>query len=678
MQSSLQTVAESPATSKALHGLPTPANDVPPSGFTAVNGDGHGQASFRPSSSGPPSLSLSTKEQHTGAGPTPITTAYGTYSWRPDERQAPQDDQIQERAPSTSKRKRDEPASDSEQLGHTAEGNSPKRRMISSSSGSTRNPHRNSQTRPYSNDERQADGEPATTGPYVREPSPVARWNRGEPPPAPRPEVEAGLAASLQQTLGDDDEQQQSTQPPAPDASTSPRLGSHERQESQAQSPDDAQQGDSSDPKKRKRNFSNRTKTGCHTCRSRKKKCDEGKPVCENCKRGHFECGGYGPKPPGGTKISAARQVVPLQAKQSYEHPPQIVHPPYEHRHYHTASSPPPFWHPARPDAYPPPHHRYELPNAMEHRPPSARNTWASRPTWSEPATWPGPESTPYLSERLPPVIDRPVHVPPPHGMTAETQRHWPPDHWRNTGGQSQYQQQPPPHAPQSIASSSLDSSSSRHPGSRHSGVAHLSSAWSASEDHSSVRTKMLTGEFYQHYMDTSLLTERKSCQQAVECYNKALDEHKERHFQSILRPDIRITMPFSNWSGPIGSCGSRTIVETPFSCEYGYNIQLGDEVVIGANCRMQDACQIWIGNRTIIGENVKFYCMTASVDKAKREGNRGNFFAGAITVHDDCFIGADVTILPFRTIGRGAVVGAGSVVTRVSLQSSTTDVVCS
>ena len=36
-----------------------------------------------------------------------------------------------------------------------------------------------------------------------------------------------------------------------------------------------------SDPKKRKRNFSNRTKTGCMTCRRRKKKCDETKPECK-------------------------------------------------------------------------------------------------------------------------------------------------------------------------------------------------------------------------------------------------------------------------------------------------------------------------------------------------------------------------------------------------------------
>lgn len=35
------------------------------------------------------------------------------------------------------------------------------------------------------------------------------------------------------------------------------------------------------DPKKRKRNFSKRTKAGCLTCRMRKKKCDEQKPECE-------------------------------------------------------------------------------------------------------------------------------------------------------------------------------------------------------------------------------------------------------------------------------------------------------------------------------------------------------------------------------------------------------------
>jgi len=40
-----------------------------------------------------------------------------------------------------------------------------------------------------------------------------------------------------------------------------------------------------------------RTTTGCWTCRLRKKKCDEGKPVCLTCKNLAITCHRYGPKP---------------------------------------------------------------------------------------------------------------------------------------------------------------------------------------------------------------------------------------------------------------------------------------------------------------------------------------------------------------------------------------------
>lgn len=36
-----------------------------------------------------------------------------------------------------------------------------------------------------------------------------------------------------------------------------------------------------------------RTKTGCFTCRRRRKKCDERKPTCRNCERNRLECEGY-------------------------------------------------------------------------------------------------------------------------------------------------------------------------------------------------------------------------------------------------------------------------------------------------------------------------------------------------------------------------------------------------
>ncbi|KAJ8070716.1 hypothetical protein OCU04_001087 [Sclerotinia nivalis] len=41
-----------------------------------------------------------------------------------------------------------------------------------------------------------------------------------------------------------------------------------------------------------------RSTTGCWTCRIRRKKCDEGKPVCQRCSKLQLDCDGYGERPP--------------------------------------------------------------------------------------------------------------------------------------------------------------------------------------------------------------------------------------------------------------------------------------------------------------------------------------------------------------------------------------------
>jgi len=40
-----------------------------------------------------------------------------------------------------------------------------------------------------------------------------------------------------------------------------------------------------------------RSKQGCWTCRLRKKKCDEGRPLCALCTSLSITCYGYGPRP---------------------------------------------------------------------------------------------------------------------------------------------------------------------------------------------------------------------------------------------------------------------------------------------------------------------------------------------------------------------------------------------
>lgn len=187
----------------------------------------------------------------------------------------------------------------------------------------------------------------------------------------------------------------------------------------------------------------------------------------------------------------------------------------------------------------------------------------------------------------------------------------------------------------------------------------------------------MLAGAPYRHFKDDELLQDRASCRRAVQVYNDicgptstASHEDKAKSFTAILNPrerepNINIMGP---WMGPTGTIGELVTIETPFRCEYGYNINIGKNVTIGSGCFLQDAATILIGDRTIIGPDVKFYCLTASVDATVRvDSTSGIFRTGAIKVEEDCFIGGNVTILPFRTIGKGATVGAGSVVTRVS-----------
>lgn len=57
-----------------------------------------------------------------------------------------------------------------------------------------------------------------------------------------------------------------------------------------------------------------RSKTGCGTCRRRKKKCDETKPNCLNCEKNNVVCDGYEPKQPwrsGKQKAVTVRSTVP-------------------------------------------------------------------------------------------------------------------------------------------------------------------------------------------------------------------------------------------------------------------------------------------------------------------------------------------------------------------------------
>lgn len=86
-------------------------------------------------------------------------------------------------------------------------------------------------------------------------------------------------------------------------------------------------------------------------------------------------------------------------------------------------------------------------------------------------------------------------------------------------------------------------------------------------------------------------------------------------------------------------------------------------DVIVGDNVTVKSGVQLWdgtrIGNNVFIGPNATF-----TNDFFPRSKKHPNAFHGII-LEDGCSIGANATLLPGVTIGEGAMVGAGSVVTK-------------
>lgn len=156
-------------------------------------------------------------------------------------------------------------------------------------------------------------------------------------------------------------------------------------------------------------------------------------------------------------------------------------------------------------------------------------------------------------------------------------------------------------------------------------------------------------GQWYDANNDPVLLKEMSDCQGWLYEYN-------------MLRPD-QIREKTDALRGILGKIGERCTVQPSFRCDYGYNIFLGDDVFINYDTVILDGAHVTIGNRVFIGPQCGFY--TAIHPFSVSERNLGLERALPITIHDNVWIGGKVCILPGVTVGEGAVVGAGSIVTK-------------
>jgi acetyltransferase-like isoleucine patch superfamily enzyme len=98
-----------------------------------------------------------------------------------------------------------------------------------------------------------------------------------------------------------------------------------------------------------------------------------------------------------------------------------------------------------------------------------------------------------------------------------------------------------------------------------------------------------------------------------------------------------------------------------PFNSDCGKNLTIGKRVFINSGCKFQDQGGITIGDDVLIGHNVVIATLNHSFDPE----HRGDLEPRPVEIGHKVWIGANATILPGVTIGDGAIVAAGAVVTK-------------
>lgn len=98
-----------------------------------------------------------------------------------------------------------------------------------------------------------------------------------------------------------------------------------------------------------------------------------------------------------------------------------------------------------------------------------------------------------------------------------------------------------------------------------------------------------------------------------------------------------------------------------PFNTDCGKNTTFGKRVFINSGCKFQDQGGITIGDDSLIGHN----CVIATLNHAMDPEHRGDMIPSPVKIGNKVWIGSNATLLPGVTIGDGAIVAAGAVVTR-------------
>ena len=160
-------------------------------------------------------------------------------------------------------------------------------------------------------------------------------------------------------------------------------------------------------------------------------------------------------------------------------------------------------------------------------------------------------------------------------------------------------------------------------------------------------KDKMLRQLMYDANYDQQLIAERQQAKELCYDYNqlRPSDEASQRALMQRL----------------LGSSKEAFCILAPFWCDYGYNIEIGENFFANHNTVILDAAKFTFGDNVFIAPNCGFYTAGHPIDTERR--NQGLEYAYPITVGDNVWIGGGVQVMPSVTIGSNVVIGGGSVV---------------
>ena len=162
-------------------------------------------------------------------------------------------------------------------------------------------------------------------------------------------------------------------------------------------------------------------------------------------------------------------------------------------------------------------------------------------------------------------------------------------------------------------------------------------------------KEKMIHGEWYDANFDAALLKERRNAEWLCYDFNMAKPGSDEQY---VALKNLLGTEPAEG-----------VTVLAPVYFDYGAYTHFGKGTFVNHGCYFMDGGTIHIGENVFIGPFCGFYTATHPLNYA--DINKGIEKALPIIVGDNCWLGANVSVLQGVTIGAGCVIAAGSVVTQ-------------